>query len=364
MKKQLFSLTASLSLLLVCFFTTANAQAKKSNSKPTTTVSRSVSNPDNTAAIVTITINKLAFRGHASIEENFSADLQATVISGSHASFHSANGKATFDWDNISEDKTITVSYSLRAIRNTSEDQTVSGHLSYQNQTFDMPASSFKIKFTGKAPAATANNNSETVDPNSTNTLQDLYYIIFGEYPGNSEAEAPASTNVTSSKASMSASSKPAPKHTEAPKPAPVAEAPKPVAAPAPVAPAPIPVAPTPAPAPPTNPAVSTAVAPTSVPAPAATTSSSVVYRVQIAAVPDKSKADGILKQYKITDQPYFEVVSASVTRVMVGNYSNLNDAKARIAELKNNGLTGAYVAPYYKGKRVSLTEAASHTQQ
>ena len=47
----------------------------------------------------------------------------------------------------------------------------------------------------------------------------------------------------------------------------------------------------------------------------------------------------------------------------MVGNYSDYTSAKARCNELKSKGLTEAFVAPYYMGERITIDEAATHTQ-
>jgi cell division protein FtsN len=362
MKKQLSILSVAASLFLCGAYTKSYAQSKRV-AKPTTTVNRSMSAKDDATEIVTITITKDAYRGHAFIEEDFSSDLQATEISGASASFKSSPGKATFEWDNISEDKTITVSYSLSAIRKTSENQSVTGHLLYQNQTFNMAASNFTIKYTGKM-IASYSSSSTPVDASNTNTLQDLYYVVFGEYPGGMQGSTSDNTYTTTASVNKTAPiSKPSKKHEEAPTPPPVQ--PKPVVA---QAPPPPPAQPTPTPTPAPAPVDNTAVAsPAPVP-PAATTSTAatpdLVYRIQIAAVGDKSKVPDLLAQDKITDTPYLESVNASITRVMIGAYPNLSSAKARIDQLKASGVTGAYVAPYYKGKRVSLQEAASHTNQ
>ena len=92
--------------------------------------------------------------------------------------------------------------------------------------------------------------------------------------------------------------------------------------------------------------------------------SPNVVYRIQIATVNNKAKIVPILKHYGITEQPLLENENTTAIRVMIGNYPNYSSAKTRADELKRKGLKAAFVAPYYKGERVSLQEAAMHSQE
>ena len=87
------------------------------------------------------------------------------------------------------------------------------------------------------------------------------------------------------------------------------------------------------------------------------------VYRIQIATVNTKAKIGPILKRYGITEPPLLENENTTAIKVMIGSYSNYSSAKARADELKHKGLK-AFVAPYYKGERVSLQEAAMHSQE
>ncbi len=93
-------------------------------------------------------------------------------------------------------------------------------------------------------------------------------------------------------------------------------------------------------------------------------TSPNLIYRIQIATVADKSKVAPILKHYGITEEPLLEIVNPTTVKVMIGSYANYSSAKARVDELKKKGLREVFVAPYYKGQRVSLQEAASHSQE
>jgi N-acetylmuramoyl-L-alanine amidase len=61
-----------------------------------------------------------------------------------------------------------------------------------------------------------------------------------------------------------------------------------------------------------------------------------------------------------------FEAVNAQAiagedgyTRFVVGRFKRLQDAISKQTELRNAGFKDAYVTPYYKGKRISLKEAA-----
>lgn len=80
-------------------------------------------------------------------------------------------------------------------------------------------------------------------------------------------------------------------------------------------------------------------------------------YTVQIGAVPAGNT---------ISTSRFEEVKAAAIkgddgyTRYVVGRFSKLNDALARQTELRSNGFKDAFVTPYFKGKRISLKEAAA----
>lgn len=93
-------------------------------------------------------------------------------------------------------------------------------------------------------------------------------------------------------------------------------------------------------------------------------TAPDLVYRIQVGTVRIKTKAPYLLKRYHIKDTPFLEVEDANTVKVMIGSYPNYSSAATRVAELKKSGLKGAFIIPYYKGKRVSLQEAAAHTVQ
>lgn len=385
MKKKITLLPITLGLLFCSVFSTAYSQVKKA--KSSTSATRSVSavqtaSDGNQFVVVTITITKDAFKGPGKIEESFSSDLMATSIKTSGASFSSKDGKATFNWNDIGDAREVTVSYSLRPTKSTEENQTITGVFTYSNHPFTIESSSFTIQFTGKAVSTTKANkttqSTQTSQPSdgTTNTLEDLYYIIFGNYPGGGDDEVAAppvkSSQATSSTNTTTASApQPAPKKVETPAPAPVQQQQAPVQ--------PTQTAPATTTTTTTSTTTTTASSSTTAPVaaapakttPAKTTSTStttttgdLVYRIQIAAVGDKSKAGEVLKQYGITDEPYLEAANSTTTRVLIGSYPNLSSAKTRMEALKTKGLTGAYIVPYYKGKRVSMQEAATHTKQ
>ncbi len=264
-----------LSLFFSIGLPTIYAQSKTSKgTQSDITISRNVSatqyNPSGEAVvIVTITINKNTSRGKAMLEEDFSSDLEATVIKGDGAVFQTKNGEADFEWVNIPLDKDVTISYQLKAVKKTTDDQAVFGKFSYQNHTYAISPSSFSLKIVSGATKPRPMSKDSVI---SANTI---------------------------------------PSHTASPS--------KP---------------------------------------------GELIYRIQLAAVPDKLKAQELLKEYKITDEPYLETVNASTMRLMIGSYSNFSSAKAKIDELRSKGVTGAFVVPYYKGKRTNLQDAAMHTQQ
>ena len=388
MKKQSSILSFALSLFFFSVIMGSHVQAQQAKSD--VSVTRSVSAGQHASdgrpmVVVTITINKYAYTGPGRIEESFSSDFQATLISGSRATFQSNSGKATFIWNNIQEDRVITVSYSLEAITKTAQNQTVSGQFFYQNQTFSIDPTSFTIDTANlqayKAPVT--NNNSSTLD--------DLFSSVSGT-PAPAQQQAPAASTPAPAQQTPVAST-PAPSQQETP----MASTPAPAPQEAPMAstPAPAqqipaastqaatqqetPVASTPAAAQQTPAAAQqeTPIASTPAPAqqaPADNTASSpstssgggsagLVYRVQIIVVGDRSKLPRFLKQNNITDEIYYDPVTDVPVRVMVGNYADYNSAKARCTELKGKGLTQAFIAPYYMGERITIAEAATHSQ-
>jgi len=401
MKKQSSILSFALSLFFFSVIMGSHVQAQQAKSD--VSVTRSVSAGQHASdgrpmVVVTITINKYAYTGPGRIEESFSSDFQATLISGSRATFQSNSGKATFIWNNIQEDRVITVSYSLEAITKTAQNQTVSGQFFYQNQTFSIDPTSFTIDTANlqayKAPVT--NNNSSTLD--------DLFSSVSGT-PAPAQQQAPAASTPAPAQQTPVAST-PAPSQQEtpmastpapAPQETPMASTPAPAPQEAPMAstPAPAqqipaastqaatqqetPVASTPAAAQQTPAAAQqeTPIASTPAPAqqaPADNTASSpstssgggsagLVYRVQIIVVGDRSKLPRFLKQNNITDEIYYDPVTDVPVRVMVGNYADYNSAKARCTELKGKGLTQAFIAPYYMGERITIAEAATHSQ-
>lgn len=92
-------------------------------------------------------------------------------------------------------------------------------------------------------------------------------------------------------------------------------------------------------------------------PEPAKNELSDFFYAVQVGAVPSGST----------TNTSRFEEVNAvalkgddGYTRYAVGRYSKLSDAMSQQSELRNKGFKDAFVTPYFKGKRISLKEAAT----
>lgn len=428
MKKQYSILSLALSLFFFSVVVSSNAQP---GSKSDVSVSRSVSAAQMAAdgrpmVVVTVTIKKFAFTGPGKIEEDFSSDFQASVISNGRAVFQTGGGKAYFIWNNIQKDRVITVSYALEAMGKTGNSQTISGQFFYQNQSFPIASSSFTID---------ASNLPAYVAPvQDYSPLDDVFYAVSGTNLDGSTrptpgAAMPATTMPASnSMASNMNSGQHAPSTTTAPMqtssstPAVNSSAPMQIqSSSANTAPAQqsVPVATTPVassnPTPDnssanqqsstannsssqqnnagnnnssaannTPPQQNTPVANTasqqsssnngssgnnSSPAassgPAgvgAASAPGLVYHVQIIVVGDKSRLSDFLRHYNISDQPVYDPADGTPVRVMVGNYDNYNAAKARATELKNKGIAGAFVAPYYNGQRITIADAASHT--
>ena len=407
MKKQYSILSFALSLF---FFSVATIS--KSQSTSDVTVSRTVSaaqmaSDGRPMVVVTLTINKYAFTGPGKIEETFSSDFQATMISSNRASFQSGGGKAYFIWNNIQEDRKITVSYALEALGKTGNNQTITGQFLFGKQTYTIPASSFTID-ASNLPAYTA------PPAQDYSPLDDAFYAVTGNNmdgttrptAGTPVATPPASNSVASNSSSSPSSMQQSSPTNSAPMQT-MTNAPVTSSAPAQTTTSSAPAATLPIAATPDNSSAnqqnssannssssqnnssannsssaannssgnnsssssqqsnssSSNSSPVASSAPVGgATANGLIYRVQIIVVGDKSRLSGFLRQYKITEQPVYDPADGTPVRVMVGNYGDYNSAKARCSDLKNKGLAGAFVAPYYNGQRISMSDAASHT--
>jgi multidrug efflux pump subunit AcrA (membrane-fusion protein) len=81
-----------------------------------------------------------------------------------------------------------------------------------------------------------------------------------------------------------------------------------------------------------------------------------VVYRVQVGAY-SIGKIPG-----KVQNIPDMRVEDAgNIQKVVIGNYRDFNDAKARQSELKRQGFSSAWIVAYKNDMRVSLKEARGY---
>lgn len=405
MKKQSSILSIALSLFFFSVVIGSTAQSQKY--KPSdVSVTRSISagqyaSDGKPMVVVTITIKKDAYRGPGRIEEDFSSDFQAVAISTNHASFQTSSGKAEFIWSNIQDDRAITVSYSLEALGKISENQTVTGQFYYQNQSFNIGSTSFTLDVSNLkaySPVAAA-------VPSNLSTLDDLYYSVTGNYPPGvtpppatpaaPAEQSPVVTNTTPAQQTTPPVTTTAPaqqspavmnttpiQQTTPPitNTTPAQQTTPPVTTTTPAVTNTAPVQQSPAVTNTTQPEQSPIVtnitqpeqqqnspsnaAPETNSSPGnVSNSSELVYRVQIIVVGDKSRLPRFFRRYRITEEPFYDPPNDTPVRVMIGNYTDYNSAKARCNELKNKGLKEAFVVSYYMGKRVAIGEAAAHTQ-
>ena len=89
------------------------------------------------------------------------------------------------------------------------------------------------------------------------------------------------------------------------------------------------------------------------------TTEQGLVYRVQILAVQNqqKSKVQELKNKYKLTDVIYEENVD-SWYKYTVGSFATVQEASNYRLQMVNKGIEGAFVVPYYLGKRITLQKA------
>jgi hypothetical protein len=89
------------------------------------------------------------------------------------------------------------------------------------------------------------------------------------------------------------------------------------------------------------------------------TTEQGLVYRVQILAVQNqqKSKVQELKNKYKLTDVIYEEKVD-SWFKYTVGSFATVQEASNYRLQMVNKGIEGAFVVPYYLGKRITLQKA------
>lgn len=89
------------------------------------------------------------------------------------------------------------------------------------------------------------------------------------------------------------------------------------------------------------------------------TTEQGLVYRVQILAVQNqqKSKVQELKNKYKLTDVIFEENVD-SWFKYTVGSFATVQEASNYRLQMVNKGIEGAFVVPYYLGKRITLQKA------
>ena len=82
--------------------------------------------------------------------------------------------------------------------------------------------------------------------------------------------------------------------------------------------------------------------------------SNSVVFRIQFCAAATKA-AKGSKYDKEFSTSILYEDNGKGILRYMVGNYSSLESAKARLKEIKAKGYTDAFIVPYKNGKRDNI---------
>ncbi|MDR2963148.1 MAG: outer membrane beta-barrel protein [Bacteroidales bacterium] len=96
-----------------------------------------------------------------------------------------------------------------------------------------------------------------------------------------------------------------------------------------------------------------------------ATSREGLVYRVQIAAFQqfNSNMAMRLKEQYNLSAIP-FEEIDGGFFKYTIGNFRTLDEAMAYRNVLVNQGVSEAFVVPYYVGKRITNQEARNLLQQ
>lgn len=80
---------------------------------------------------------------------------------------------------------------------------------------------------------------------------------------------------------------------------------------------------------------------------------SGVVFRIQVGAFGKGKVPDSFLSYPDAMVED-----DGNLQKVLIGNYRDYNAAKARLAELKSQGMSGAWIVPFKDGTRTSLEDA------
>lgn len=344
---------------------------------------------------VTLTVHKANISGFAKIEDSIPPGFSATSTDVNGASFTFSDNRVKFVWLNLPSDSVFTISYHISAGPEvTSGTHVVCGNFSYINNdnpySISIGSSIFNVSsglsqnnFTAQqnpappvaesAPAPTVTTSTPAIPPVTTTNAAPTVTM-------STPAAAPvANTNtappiVTTNTATTTTAPPPIVTTNTAP-PVTATTTPPPVVTTNTTPPVVANTATTqeaPAPAVNTNNSNSQPVAmnentasqPEASPEPSpATTTSAVVYRVQIIALRNPVDVSSLLAGKNIKEYVNTET-EGGLTKYIVGNYKDYKSVKDARDDLRSKGFSGAFVVSYNAGVRIPVEEALKLTHQ
>lgn len=92
-------------------------------------------------------------------------------------------------------------------------------------------------------------------------------------------------------------------------------------------------------------------------------TNASVNFQVQVGAFKSNISTDKIASMYNISDNIRTDM-HEGLTKFLVGNFNDYKGARDKRENIKNKGVSGAFVTAYNSGKRITIQEALMITSQ
>jgi cell division protein FtsN len=89
----------------------------------------------------------------------------------------------------------------------------------------------------------------------------------------------------------------------------------------------------------------------------------SVNFQVQVGAFKNNISTEKIASIYNINDNIRTDM-HEGLTKFLIGNYDDYKGARDKRENIKNKGVSGAFVAAYNSGKRITIQEALMITSQ
>jgi cell division protein FtsN len=285
----------------------------------------------NNEFLVDLVIHKETLKGFAKYTDKIPAGFRATAVSTNGASFSFNDQIAKLVWVSLPASEELKVSYKLNMETKPESKVSITGEFSYleNDQTQKVKSQEDEIIIPAETVTPVATNTivpetntvtpTETVTPVETNTVVNTNTVT----PTNTVA--PTNTVVTTNTVAV----------VETPTTTPTSTVTGTIK----------------------DPENNTTATNTN------KTNASVNFQVQVGAFKNNISTDKIASMYNINDNIRTDM-HEGLTKFLVGSYNDYKGARDKRENIKNKGVTGAFVTAYNSGKRITIQEALMITSQ